>query len=436
MKSTFCLVVKRKGSTTTYAPQPNGNLQPVRERADSALTITYDEEERRLPVSGKVSYHRAFRMLRQDTGLRMAVIDASAETGAIYGAEEGRAAAHGGPTLPLTYLVDLALKGDPRSKDGEPLLVAVHFGDTEKGGAPLLVIGLNGDRGMVLHDLVPSVADFDTTVSNILAAMVASNQLRGLAFDPRQTSRNEDAKRLEQAFRRDRVVKLPLPDLVAIAQAAKTFPREPVYRGVRQSTVARCVLGSGALMLSSTLTFACWAEWSRRTVIGETLDTERRMEEQREAVRAQLLDRLSGLAARVSLDVPSLFSLAEEVAASGGRVALNATLDTARMTLTVPVSRDQLAPGSDRRSALAARDAAILLAGLRAAAPTGWSPQPIELSGDMHAWVVSFTSVPVGRDLLDLVGAGGSPVATPMGAGATGDQGPARSAGAAPIGRP
>ncbi len=431
----LALAMKRKGTPVTYVAGASGAFQPVRDRADAALTITYDEDERRLPVSGRVSYHQAFRMLRQETGQAMAVINASHETGAIYGIEEGKACTFAGRALPLTYLVDLALKGDARGRDGKPLLVAIFFGEVEKSGAPLLVIGMNADRSMVLQDLVPNVADFSTTITNMLGAMVSSNGLRGLDFDPRQASRNEEIKRLEQAFQEERLLLCSVLDLAQLAKDAKDYPREPVYRGVRQSVLSRAAFAAGLVALASSAGFLAAAEGLRRTAQKETEAIERGMEERRHDVRARLLDRVSGLGARLSLDHAALFESAQSLWQPGTKVTLSATLEASRLTLIVPNVRDRLPSGMDRATAASARGAETILSELRLPAPNGWMRGSIETSGDFNAWHVSFTSAPVERDLLDLVSAGGAAGQAVVGTVSAGDSAPSGSAGALPLAR-
>jgi hypothetical protein len=434
VSAALALVVKRKGTTVTYVGAAGGNLQATRDRADASLTITYEEDERRLPVGARLSYHEAFRMLRQETGQRMAVINASAETSAIYGTGESRASTFLGETLPLTYLVDLALKDEARAKDGRPLLVAVFLGEGAKTGVPLIVIGLNADRSMVLQDLVPTVANLPATITNVLGAMVAANALRGLEFDPRQASRNDDAKRLEQAFQEERVISLCLTDLMALARGARTYPRERMYRGVSRRVFERgaVIASASAVLLSAG--FLTSVEWLRRSAADEALVLEAAMEKRRSDVRTKLLDRLNGLAARVSLDPVRLFSAGDALATSGGKVTLAATLDASRITLVVPQLRERLAPGSERRTAAAARQFDVVTSELRTPAPEGWARQSIESSGDLNAWLVSFTSAPVERDLLDLVGTGSPSGAALLGGAAASGHGAAGGSGARAIG--
>ena len=429
------LAIKRKGTSVTYVPAQGGGFQPVRERVDARLTITYDEDERRLPVPARLSYHQAFRMLRQETGQSMAVINASGETGAIYGVEEGKALLFTGPTLPLTYLVDLALQADARARDGGTLAIAIFFGEVEKPGVPLLVIGVNPDRTLALQDLVPSVADFATTLNNILGSMVAANTLRGLDFDPRQASRSDDVKKREQAFHRDRVLALNLTDLVPLAANARSYPREPVYRGIAQSTLSASAFAVSLLTCAATLAFAASGEWLRRCAIRETADLERSLEARRNEVRAQLLERVNGLGSRLTLDPVSLFEAADAISQPGARVALAATLESARLTLTVPHLREHLAPGADRRTAIAARDVEAIVRGLRRPAPRGWTRSAIETPGDLNAWLVSFTVAPVERDLLDLVGVGGTTGTKPVDAARSSGAGAGDGAGALPLSR-
>ena len=431
----LALAIKRKGTSVTYVPTQGGSFQPVRERVDARLTITYDEDERRLPVPARLSYHQAFRTLRQETGQSMAVINASGETGAIYGVEEGKALLFTGPTLPLTYLVDLALQSDARAKDGGALALAIFLGEVEKPGVPLLVIGVNPDRTLALQDLVPSVADFSTTLNNILGSMVAANALRGLDFDPRQASRSDDVKKLEQAFHRDRVLALNLVDLVPLAASAKSYPREPVYRGIAQSTLSRSAFAVSLLTCAVTLAFAGSGEWLRRSAIRETAALERSLEERRNEVRAQLLERVNGLGSRLTLDPVSLFEAADAISQPGAKVALAATLESARLTLTVPHTRERLAPGADRRTAIAARDLEAIVRELRLPAPQGWTRSAIETPGDLNAWLVSFTAAPVERDLLDLVGVGGTTGTKPLDAARSGRAGAGEDAGALPLAR-
>jgi len=402
----MAFTIKRKGTSVTYVPGPDGTFAPVRERVLARLTVSYDEDERRLPVPHKVSYHQGFRLLRQETGQAMAVINASAEVAAIYGMEEERALALPGPTVALTYLVDLLLRTDSRQKDGKPLLVAVFLGAVRRSGVPLLVIGVNADRTMAQQDLVPSVADFPTTITNILGAMVAAGTMRGLDFDPRQTSRSEETKRLEREFQAERMLVFGPADLVEIAASAKTYPRERVYRGLPRSTLSRVVLGVSLAVLAASGGFAAAAEWSRRKALDETASIEQSIETRRTLIRSRLLDRVSGLGARLSLDPADLFSAADAIARSSGRTSLAATLDSSRITLSVPQVGDRLPSILDRRSASAARDVDLVMSELKMPAPTGWVQQSIETTGDLNGWLVSFTSVPVERDLLDLVGGG------------------------------
>jgi hypothetical protein len=432
----LALAMKRKGTPVTYLAGANGAFQAVRERVDAALTITYDEDERRLPVPEPVSYHQAFRILRQETGQAMAVINASRETGAIYGIEEGKAGTFASRALPLTYLVDLALKGDARGRDGKPLLVAIFFGEVEKAGAPLLVIGVNADRSMVLQDLVPNVADFSTTITNMLGAMVSSNAWRGLDFDPRQASRNEEVRRLEQAFQEERLLLCSVVDLAQLTQDAKGYPREPVYRGISQSALSRAALAAGLLALASSAGFAAVADGLRRAAQKEAEAIERGLEERRHEVRARLLDRVSGLGARMTLDHAALFEAAQSLWQPGTKVILAATLAASRLTLIVPNVRERLPAGLDRRTASAARGAETILGELRLVAPQGWSRSAIETSGDFNAWAVSFTSAPVERDLLDLVGAGGAAGQAAVDTVPAGGRGASGGAGALPVARP
>ena len=407
------LAVKRKGTLSSYVLEEDGSARLVRERVHAGLTITYDEDERRIVTPKRLSYHAAFRQFRQQTGLAMSVINASAQAGAIYGIDETRPAMFAGRAVPLTYLVDLALKEDGWQFDDQPMLVAIFFGELERSGVPLLVIGINPDREMILHDLVPQVANFQTTVTNILGSMVSGPTPLRLGYDPRHEGRSEEIKQHNARFFAERVLRIKAESLLQLAGKAKAYPNEAIYRGFSQSTLTRLALASTCTALIGTVGFAGAGNQLRKATEEETARVEGEIQAKRQEVRSQLLSRINGLGSRLTLDHVALLGAADEVWRPGTKVSLSATVESASLTLIVPNLREQLAPGSDRRSSPAARGAEAVIGDMRVSAPNKWSRTALETSGDMNAWLVSFGSNPVERDLLDLVG--GSP---PQGPGA------------------
>ena len=59
------LAMKRKGTLSTYVLEADGTAKAMNERVEATLTITYDEDERRIPVPGRIGYHAAYRRFRQ-----------------------------------------------------------------------------------------------------------------------------------------------------------------------------------------------------------------------------------------------------------------------------------------------------------------------------------------------------------------------------------
>ena len=422
------LALKRKGTLSSYVLEEDGSARAAREKVHAGLTITYDEDERRIVTPKKVSYHTAFRMFRQQTGYGMSVINASGQTGAIYGIEESRASMFTGRAIPLTYLVDRALKEDGWNFDDQPMLVAIFFGELEKPGVPLLVIGINADREMILHDLVPQVANFQTTVINILGSMASGPNPLRLGYDPRQEGRSEEVKQRNERFFAERVLRIKAESLLQLAVGAKGYPQEAIYRGFSQSTLSRLavVLTCGGLV--GTAGFAAAANHLRKATEAETSRVEAEIQTKRQEVRSQLLSRINGLGSRLTLDHTALMGAADEIWRPGTKVSVSATVESAALTLIVPNLREQLAPGSDRRSSPAARGAEIVISDMRVSAPKNWSRTSLETSGDMNAWFVSLGSAPVERDLLDLVSGG---VSQGPGAVAAVSGGPGQSSGGA-----
>lgn len=404
------LLVRRKGSRTAFRINETGALVLLKEApSEYASALIYDQDERRIAVDKPITYHAAFRKLRQEYGIAASIVNSSKTARAIYGLEEASASLLSGQAVPLLAAVDEVLHQDQITLGARPMLVVVHFANPGQTGCALLVLGVNADRSVVTSDLAINPTEARTVMSNALRAMVVAGHMQGLPWDPRQSAMSPEVKEAQDRFYSENVVPISSLRLLEVMQPRLAYPLEPMYRGLRQSSIIKfsaAVAGAAALGLGVG---AFALDRLAKQVIADTEARVTEVMERKIAARTSIVKHAGGLTQKLTLKPEQLFDAADRIYRMGSKVQVDATLEKASLTLVVPVTRSQLAPGADRRMVVLSRDAEQILDGLRAKAPdANWQISGMEVSGDLNAWFVSFTSRPLDADLLALVGLSGA----------------------------